>query len=525
MKNEFAGIQEPLKNTIPRKSLSPAAAQRFEESYRMLGSQKEPEHNHRKSRRAWIVSVASLAACFALLFGTNAAFPAFAESLPVVGRVFQSINDSFRTHNSMGKKPAGTYVGTYEVQEITASTASFENNGYRLSVNQAYSDGSLVTFSMTLETPPDALDRYESIFYPDISAAINGKAAEITSGTGFYPENDSFTGTMVLALPQTAENGTPLDISVSVPNIRGKDKTAKDDYIPLGASFSLEFQVNVDTAHNKSFTLESGEDNGAKILGVESTPATTKITAWKPYWGFIEGTASVGFPALYLEDGTQIAFNAEGSDEIGYDPWAEEPREAPLLFDGVPADTETVVFRFYKDYGYTDVLAEFTIDLTDGSAVPTKTYEEGGALDIDSPYNYSSVFSKYEGDAPQWTNDFALKFLEYSTDRSQFMMHIATTGDYQELKVEAYNAGGSLIGVTVSQYGTLYENENWYWDEESPFWGDQFGGLHTYQLYLTPEDGFLPAWKEAVTVKITDNSTGEEILTKTMTLSERAIFG
>ena len=59
-----------------------------------------------------------------------------------------------------------------------------------------------------------------------------------------------------------------------------------------------------------------------------------------------------------------------------------------LYFDGVPAGTDQVVLRFYQNIQEGEVLAEFTIDLSDQTAVPSTTYQDGGVLDLDGPFLY-----------------------------------------------------------------------------------------------------------------------------------------
>ena len=90
--------------------------------------------------------------------------------------------------------------------------------------------------------------------------------------------------------------------------------------------------------------------------------------------------------------------------------------------------------------------------------------------------------------------------------------------------MEIYSADGTLLGSTISQNGTLYENENWFYDENSPFWAtrsDIYGADHSYKLKFNSIDGNEPGWMDTVTVKVTDNTTGEEILSEDVTLTFR----
>ena len=92
---------------------------------------------------------------------------------------------------------------------------------------------------------------------------------------------------------------------------------------------------------------------------------------------------------------------------------------------------------------------------------------------------------------------------------------------YREILVEVYTAGGELIGSTVSEYGTNEGQTNWFWDENSPWWGGNQtpattgAGGYPYYLYRVQLDSpqpYMPAINETVTVVVKDNASGEELL-------------
>ena len=57
----------------------------------MLGVQQEAPVKKRRHKGLWVTATAACLCC-GMLFGVNAAFPAFAESLPLVGGFFESFN-------------------------------------------------------------------------------------------------------------------------------------------------------------------------------------------------------------------------------------------------------------------------------------------------------------------------------------------------------------------------------------------------------------------------------------------------
>lgn len=296
----------------------------------------------------------------------------------------------------------------------------------------------------------------------------------------------------------------------------------------MDAAFDLAFSMTADTSENHAFSCET-EDNGAKLLKVDSTPVRTKLTVVKPYWGD-DKNCTQGNPALYLEDGTRLDFNLGYTGDHGYDAWAQEEQTADIYFDGIPAGTEKAIFRFYKDdYSMDEVLAEFTIDLVNGTAVPSATYTEDGPLVLDSPFDYKYLDSNYEGYSEnKAVNGFVISRLFYSSRDAYFIANLYKTyGDYREVKVEVLNAQGTVVASGVSEYNTAVSDVNTYWDKTSPNW-DMYAEEHgkdkapnTYKITMVSEN-YQPAFGEVLTVRITDNQTGEVLATKDLTMNEKS---
>ena len=109
-----------------------------------------------------------------------------------------------------------------------------------------------------------------------------------------------------------------------------------------------------------------------------------------------------------------------------------------------------------------------------------------------------------------------------------------TNETYREVLVEVYTAGGELIGSTVSEYGTVQGQANWFWDENSPWWGGNHtptttgaGGYpyYAYRLYLDGENTYLPAINETVAVVVKDNATGEELVRQDLLMDTHSFGG
>ena len=72
-----AAFLEQLQQELPRRSLSPKATQRFEDTYKMLACSRRPGEKTPPQGAVGHGPAACL--CCGMLFGVNAVFPAIAE--------------------------------------------------------------------------------------------------------------------------------------------------------------------------------------------------------------------------------------------------------------------------------------------------------------------------------------------------------------------------------------------------------------------------------------------------------------
>ncbi len=522
---------ENLKEALELEAVPAAVDRRLRRLYAELPDEVPTARETKSPRRGLrrlAYGVSGLAAAFLLLFGANTVNPAFAEGLPVVGRFFQAVNDGFRETLPRGKTIQGTNVLDYGAQDINVTA---ESAGSRAAVEKAFSDGRSLVFSLKMDIPSEIAEKINSFYPAERTLTVNGAEAEPLDGIGFFPAADgSYTGAVLCDLPQAVEDGAPLNVSLRMSGFTGGDKTKKDDDpgsdIAIDGAFALDFSMTADASCNREFSCDAA-DGDVKLLGVKTTPVRTCLTVAQPYWGG-DSNGPYGKPALYLEDGSRLKYNAQYSGSHGYDPFSEEAQTADQYFDGVPKGTKAVVFRFYKTENDMDrqVLAEFTVDLEKGTAAPSRTYEEDGPLNLEAAFDYRYLSSReLPYDPGKLTNGFMVSSLHYAANDSVFTVSADTPGEYKEILAEVLTADGQVVASTVSQYGTLYENENWYWDEDSPFWegysktrgGDK--APHAYQLELYSQN-YQPARNETMTVRLTDNETGEEILTQELTLDQ-----
>lgn len=472
-------------------------------------------------------AVSGLAAAFLLLFGTNAAFPAFAEGLPVVGKLFQSINrhDVFQTA-IQGKTIQGTNVASYGAQKINAVS---ESGAYTMTVEEGLCDGQNLILALRMEVPQEEAEPMEYILPCELSLSANGADTGLgLNDVALFPSVDGgFVGTVTAALPQPAENGEKLEISFHMGDFGAKDKANKDfkPCIPMSADFTLDFDVTADLSGNRSFSCQA-EDNGVKLLRVESLPTATRLTVAMPGREYVDGDN-----VLLLESGKSLHFNRRESTDITEEIYeSKEDVELTLSFDGVPAETEKAVFRHYKDSAHSTVLAESTLDLANGTAAVSHTYEEDGPLNPDSPFNYFDYRFLTGGSEQVGTeleSGFTAGRLLYDANEATFTITVEKAqGEYREIKVEVLNAEGTVVASDVSEYNTATSGAKTYWDETTPHWESYCAniGENAPNLYeiTTPSLDYLPAYGEILTVRVTDTQTGEELTSREIAMTRRS---
>lgn len=536
-------LYSALEQEIPRRPLSPRAKERFDETYRILGAQEKKPRGSR--RRAWITAATALAASFLMVFGVNAAFPAFAESMPVIGQMFRSINgNSHAASLKMGKSVLGANVADSLTTLIGVSQTSGD---YTLTVQNAFCDGETMTVALDMTGPADVLEQIEYTVVDSISFSVNGEEAHFLSGQGdgsndifFSPNGEGkLAGAFVCRLPAPAENEETLNVGLAMSGLSGKDRKTKDyadNPISMdGADFDLSFTLAADTTHNRDFECPA-EDNGVKLLSVHATPVRTrfKVTLPVELANQTDVPITEWEPALYLPEGVKITHNRRQTFPEGYDYGTQEEQTVDMTFDGLPEGTETAVLRVYENtYQKTPdspraVYCEFTVDLKNGSANPTQTYLEDGPLALDSPFDYEYLGSKYR--EVEMVNGYFVDRVLYDSKNRHFEVSLQQEpAPYRELKVELINAEGLTVAELISSDSPFAGSSlySYYFDPTSKNWeryhshpGNAWGENYWYNI--VGSSNYRPACGEKLTVKVTDSETGEEILTDTVDMTEKS---
>ena len=315
---------------------------------------------------SFAVAVAAL-----LTFGfTN---PALAGQIPVIGRLFQTVNEN-------AKAGGGQHLDTIPQVQNVEETATTPNSAGTLTVQRAYSDGHDIQMGFTVEMP-ESWKEYDGVTVANgawCAATVNGVAIEHLQMNGFTEVDGVQAATLRMVLPEELERQESYDVALTVKGIQGWKSKPEGGSEPttLPDEFQIRTTVQADLTHEISFTSEA-EDNGAKVLAVSATPSRTVLTIEQPYWGDRPGDSDVysysaGYPRLYTESGEELRMDHNATRDKGlYDPQAKDAQTAMLYFDGAPTGESRVVLKFWEGFNDGDVLAEFVIDLVDQTVTPS----------------------------------------------------------------------------------------------------------------------------------------------------------
>ena len=543
--------EEAIRAYFAREQVPEQVHQKLTETFRLL--EERPVKKRRPVWKGVAVSFSTVAAAFVLLCGVNAVNPAFAESLPLVG-------EAFRLYNGERKLGVGSYVGTYDEIELVNAPAEEENaQGMGLTLNEAYSDGEFIHLSFTMGNVPEQVMDDLYYLYGDVTSQANGQTLADTALV-LYPQGEVLSGTVAIPVEGEPADGTVLEVTYQVTDLirTFADGGSREE---LEGSFSGEAAVTVDTSHNQRYDAFTS-DNVVQINWVESTPSYTRINYTIPYWGSTHYTL-LGIPELYLEDGTPLRRSWEEGGDSGFGQPDGPAQEAETVthtafFDGLPQGTEKVILRFFEDqidwdpatgtapevYYVADdtmeitpytvgVLAEVTIDLATGEAVPSETYLEYGVSSAADTYrdSFKSLYWFIHVDDTQaaelgqsdWAslvalpglfqNGETLHTLEYSKASRELDVIFATDGSQptSDLTVTVADSQGNPLAVGQLAAATAEHSSGETWD------------YYTGEASFTLEEGKELRMMDDVTVTLTDPNSGEQVYQRQLRLTNREI--
>ncbi len=384
----YKSMNEKLR---PGAALETETLQKMEARREALARSGE-KHVRRGLRRAVSCMAALFLAC-GLLLGANAAFPAFAEELPLLGPVFRRINE-------IGGN-ASTYDGL--IQPVGASA---EAGSFTLESPEAYCDGKHLFFSLKLSSDDPELSRLEQL-YPARETGdpatedsgyiltVNGEPAALSEDILFRRKDDCAT-TLHAVLSQEVKDGENLHVELTLLRMQGFYPETVENMVfwwgepdvTVDRPISLSFDVTADTGYNLTAPAEELTVENVTLRGWESSPTSFTADLSYPWYGwdpvYVEARTDEGaeLPLDQMDDG-QGNFQPVGLAK-------GDTAQMKFTFVGPPADTAGITLTVWNHQPgeYTDcatgdrmgpaVFAEFHIDLSTGRIAQGSTYLDRG---------------------------------------------------------------------------------------------------------------------------------------------------
>lgn len=333
----------------------------------------------------WQKKVGALAASFLFMAGAllfvNTAFPAFAESLPLVGGAFQYLNS------------LGSHAPSYEgvVQNIGKSAG---NNQYEVTVTEAYCDGEYIFFVLHLQVKDTKLLKMESLYtdefveghdVPGWNITLNGESAGLRYNLpNFVRKGACFESEPIrVALPDGLDQSAGIHVEAVLGNLSGRTQEAADQgdagQIVSIEPVYLQFDLMANTSYNQQKAVQNAVADGLELQSWSCSPSKLSVTLAYPYFDMAGVSANAR-----TEDGVDLGEDLRESGDLGsgqYDFGDTAVQECTFI--GPPEGTKKVIVTVYAESRWernpdTAVFGEFTVDLETGGVTVTTEYLEKG---------------------------------------------------------------------------------------------------------------------------------------------------
>lgn len=536
----------------------------------------------RRGLRATLASVGAMAACIVALLTINAAFPAFAESIPGLGGLFRAINEHNRPYTFNGENVSRVEERMAPVSEVKTATGE---GGLSFAVQEAYYDGKYLYCAAQIET---ALDPNAEKTEWEYQIYINGVKLDfdyrpfgrewVKTGENTYANDEMST-----QIPEEFRPETPGDIQVKYEvtfydhsHTLPPDDPNEPDVVEIVpevlASATAEFTAKYDPGETIEFE-STAEQNGVKLLSFSTSPSSTEVVMDVPHEvsGYVEGTyANI---VLFCMDGKQINLNSGSGADSDLTPG--QSSKMGNSGEGVPRGEKKVVamLMYAKDkewMGEGEVAAEFTIDLEEKTAAPSELWKDpDGSLywNAEADLTAEPIFTSYrapDSALEELKNGYRVEFLCHMDGYPSPLLNLVTDQDFRELHVEMLDEEGvvwascdtmqtqELSGYFISGERVMFQPFAEYdysdydafknrmeraTEEELAEYRKHFGekrlshltggeipremdksGLNSQTVFLEWGDGF-PLVGDKFTVRLTDPKTGELVHEETVEMS------
>ena len=462
--------------------------------------------------RRLAISLSAVASVMVLLIGTNAFFPAFAESLPFIGEVFETFNRGAVSDNMREVQHSlNDYAVPAGEDTVQVPAGGLGQSPVTVSVDQVYYDGVFVYAGLIMEVDGCSDTVYSNSWSEYYNVLLNGDPqVQWDEDTREYVSED-FYETTASGWWQKVEDGKYISqrgfrVPEKYQDLDRLEVTLCSQGIEDGAT-GLTRLVN-NTPFQLSFTVEKNdavvqklqgpvEMNGVTFLSAEAGPAGSTFT--------FDVSEKYNNPscAVRFDDGRSLG--AVGAGKTAQ--LADGGERQTWFMGGVRQDeTRKVVLGIFDKNDTKEWIAVFILDFQAGTAVT------GTPEDIKEP-PYASYVCGAEN-VEGLTDDLLVSAFEYGEEKNR--LWLLTGSGYRNLTVELWQ-DGRRVGSAMTRNDELHWSREPYYMEYVPqsdgSWTVEWLKdipLNQYQVSFEWQQGFDPALPALV--KVIDPATGEAVL-------------
>lgn len=358
-----------LRQELPRNPLPPQVSECFETAYRKLGVQKEPVK--KQKHRGWAVFASSVAACMALLLTVNLAFPAFAESLPLIGGIFASFNG--RTGKE--RPPYVNETVASHAQPINQPANPVQGSPVDITLAEASCDGLVLSLSLSLKVNDPALNdslyfsEHTKIGYDQLMLSADDIVLENVSGTlalfSKGEERGFYYATLTYWIPPELNERDSLSLHLEIPGLEAVSLQEPNEtnqngpfspdgkvevFSDLDGNWAFDFQVGINSGNCRTY------EPGAEFADVTLQKVTIGDAAMVVELLTPAGTDSRSLSRPVDNLGSQIAYysiqtvsHQDGTETHIYQCDAPSPGAVSLQFTILDWSTEEIVDSYTLD--------------------------------------------------------------------------------------------------------------------------------------------------------------------------------
>lgn len=466
----YKPYEDRIRDIYDIKEESDVIGRGFDHAYaqvRAMAAENKKSRVFKKLRRSIVVGSLSAAACVLILFSVNLAFPAFAESIPVIGSIFRYINESARA-NWPG-------IGDYEripdyLQSIDDASATDEREAYGVTIKEAYSDGRFIHASAELYSETDPNDENIEWYY-DIY--INGVKIDMWSNE-YRPwtsvgENRYVNTDLSIYMPEEYQADGEIYVEYHLFMLDISNRTIIDEKTgevsPPEELERFEVSFTVETDESDTVQIEGPvEQNGIIFRKFYSTPAGAEVSLDTPPMYVSE--AHYAHVYAFRRNGEQLSSPGSSSANSEY---SEDLVNLTTVISGLKREDTEIVISLMEDMnGTITVVAEFLLNLENGTAMPSTEYQDpqsGLYWDSEVPFSKKRLSPSYAATDEAISSFSGEYMVEFITDADYtwgIYLNVLTKNDYRDITAELFDEGGHRIagGASGKELAWYYELEH-----------------------------------------------------------------